>query len=93
MSTSGCPVGSTFGPCNEWHEMMCTSCGRCLSNAAFSGALTDVCPEMMEPILAAASWVNVGEILRSTSLTLISYLHQLTWTVLCYDLIHSSSLD
>lgn len=40
--TRGCPFGLTLGPCSEWHDTISTSCGRCFSNAASSGALQDV---------------------------------------------------
>lgn len=40
--TRGWPIGFTVGPCNEWHETMCTSSGRNFSKAAFSGAFTEV---------------------------------------------------
>ena len=42
LLTKGCPSGLTEGPWREWTEMMNTSDGRWASNAARSGALTDV---------------------------------------------------
>ena len=52
--TRGWPNGETVGPCREWHDTMWTSSGRYFSNAAFSGALTDVWPETIAPTLVAA---------------------------------------
>lgn len=51
--TNGCPLGFTFGPCSEWHDTISTSGGKCLSNAASSGALHDVCPPTIAPTLVA----------------------------------------
>ena len=52
--TSGSPSGDTVGPCNEWQETISTSGGRYFSNAARSGALTDVCPPTIAPTFVAA---------------------------------------
>jgi hypothetical protein len=51
--TKGCPFGSTFGPCKEWHDTISTSSGRNLSNAATSGALQEVWPPTIAPSLVA----------------------------------------
>ena len=53
MITKGWPLGSTLGPCSEWHDMISTSDGRCFSKAAISGALQDVWPPTMAPCLVA----------------------------------------
>ena len=52
--TSGCPFGSTFGPCREWQETMSTSAGKCFSKAAISGALHEVWPPTIAPCFVAA---------------------------------------
>jgi hypothetical protein len=52
--TSGCPFGSTFGPCREWQETMSTSAGKCFSKAAISGALHEVWPPTIAPSFVAA---------------------------------------
>lgn len=53
VHTSGWPLGFTFGPCNEWHEIISTSGGRWLSNAASSGDLQDVWPPTIAPTFVA----------------------------------------
>lgn len=52
-NTSGCPLGSTLGPCKLWQLTISTSSGRCFSKAAISGALHDVCPPTIAPNLVA----------------------------------------
>lgn len=42
ITIKGWPLGSTPGPCMEWHEIMCTSSGKYFSNASTSGFLTEV---------------------------------------------------
>lgn len=53
IRTRGCPRGETVGPCNEWQETICTSLGKYFSNAARSGALTEVWPATTAPTLLA----------------------------------------
>lgn len=53
IRTSGWPFVATVGPCSEWQETICTSSGRYRSNAARSGALTDVWPPTIAPTLVA----------------------------------------
>ena len=59
--TKGCPRGETVGPWREWHDTIWTSSGRCFSNAAFSGALTEVCPATMAPTLVANAGSSTHE--------------------------------
>ena len=53
MLTRGWPRGETVGPCSEWQDTICTSSGKYFSNAAFSGAFTEVCPPTIAPTFVA----------------------------------------
>lgn len=59
IHTSGWPRGETVGPCSEWQETICTSSGRYFSNAAFSGAFTEVCPPTIAPTFVAVAQVTL----------------------------------
>lgn len=58
MRARGWPLGSTFGPCREWHDTIWTSGGRFFSNAAISGALHDVWPPTIAPCFVAEANQN-----------------------------------
>ena len=58
LLTNGCPLGSMLGPCKLWQLTISTSCGRCFSNAAISGALHDVCPPTIAPSFVATISVS-----------------------------------
>lgn len=49
-----------MGPCSEWQETICTSSGRYFSNAAFSGAFTEVCPPTIAPTFVAVAQVMLA---------------------------------
>ena len=72
LQTSGWPRGSTFGPWREWHEMICTSSGRCFSKAAISGALQEVWPPTIAPCLVA---VKISSALRCSQAFLENIIH------------------
>lgn len=53
IMTNGWPLGLTDGPWREWIDIISTSSGKCLSKAASSGALHEVCPPTMAPTFVA----------------------------------------